>query len=139
MLPCPAPPHCPAHSFSAPFLCPQAPCASFSLSINTLSASNKSSTLSVIPNPTFKSYTVLSPTSWSSVDMHSVLPLNREKLGPRHPPVIPPTKVLIHFPQDPTQLPTAPSTHLLTTQALHTSQILLFWLTTFFHSGQGSS
>lgn len=51
MLPCPAPPHCPVHSFSAPLLCPQAPCASFSRSINTLSAFNKSSTLSVVPNP----------------------------------------------------------------------------------------
>lgn len=51
MLPCPAPHHCPVHSFFAPLLCPQAPCASFSLSVNTLGASNKSSTLSVIPNP----------------------------------------------------------------------------------------
>lgn len=135
----PTPPHCPVHAFSASLLCPQALCASFSLSINTLSASNKSSMLSVIPNPTFKSYTVLSPASWSSVDMHRVLPLNREKLGPWHPPIIPSTKVLTCFPQDPTQLPTAPSTHLLTTQALHTSQILLFWLTTFFRPGQRSS
>lgn len=91
------------------------------------------------PQSTFKSYTVLSPASWSPADMHSVLPLNREKLGPWHPLIIPSTKVLIRFPQDPTQLPAAPNTHLLTTQALHTSQILLFWLTTFFHSGQRSS